>query len=91
MSPEGPEAGDGELEELLRRVPAETPDPRRREAARRAFLAGGEGSQERRAPRMERVMPSDPPRFGEPAPEASPAFEAWRQRIQSHFRKGEGA
>ena len=32
----GPEPGDPELEELLRKVPAEAPDPRRREEARRA-------------------------------------------------------
>jgi hypothetical protein len=73
-APEGaPE--DPELEELLRRVPSEPADPRRREEARRAFLAGapspgvaGEGaSRARELDRMGRAM----------APDEQDGFVAW--------------
>lgn len=54
------ERDDPELEELLRRLPAERPDPLSREEARRAFLAGEQGprSQARGPRRMGPVMAS---------------------------------
>jgi ferric-dicitrate binding protein FerR (iron transport regulator) len=68
-----PERGEGELEELLRRLPGEAPDPARRAGARRAFLAGNARSEPSRAPGPARtggVMPHG-------APADDPAFEAW--------------
>ncbi len=64
MSADGVEPGARELEELLRRAAPEGGDPRRREEARRAFLAAGEipaaaASHPPGLDRMNRVMVFD--------------------------------
>ncbi len=64
MNADEPTPGDPELEALLRRVPPERADPRRREEARRAFLSSDPGSERAAsrgagADRMGRVMQAD--------------------------------
>jgi ferric-dicitrate binding protein FerR (iron transport regulator) len=83
MSPTEPEGAEREMEDLLRRVGPERPDPLRREAARRVFLEGRPiaaagpsraGSSERMGP----VMASQGLGYGSPdVPEELDAFAAW--------------
>jgi hypothetical protein len=73
MSGEEPGRAERELEDLLRRVPPEAPDPVRGARARRAFLAGGAEARSRGsgALRTGRVMAQDA------AAGEEDAFAAW--------------
>jgi len=87
LSPDGPEGraagAEGEFEELLRRVPGERVDPRRRAEARQAFLAaeGGAASRAGGQDRMGVVAET----------EEEHAFAAWLARRAALVPAAEGA